>query len=130
MARRPIGSTRRFDPEAMTVRESSLVCGVSTDTIRRRLADGIPGARRNDDGSWSIPVGGLAAVGLVPRVERLGRPNRRDGASDPNRASGDNDIGGRLAAAEALAAARAEHIADLRSEIEILRHLVTKEGEG
>lgn len=114
----------------MTVRESSLVCGVSTDTIRRRLADGVPGARRNDDGSWSIPVGGLAAVGLVPRVERLGRPNGRDGGSNPNRANGDNDMRERLAAAEALASARAEHIADLRSEIEILRHLIKKEGKG
>lgn len=129
MARRRIGDIRRFDPEAMTVRQSAVACGVSTDTVRRRLAEGIPGARRNDDGSWSIPIGGLAAVGLVPRLERLDpKPGPYGHAGEEVEGDGDGDLRQRLAAAEALATARAEHIADLRSEVEMLRRLVSTGG--
>lgn len=118
----------RIDPSRLSVRQASVVCNVSMDTVRRRLAEGVPGAFREPDGSWAIPIGGLAAVGMVPRLERL----TGGGANEPPAVGSADDVAdlrARCAAAEALATARAEHIADLRSEVEVLRVLLAKVGE-
>lgn len=57
-----------------TLAEAAAACQVAERTVRRRLpllAD--HGATRNPDGSWSIPLGALLAVGFTP-----GRPTPPD----------------------------------------------------
>lgn len=117
----------RIDPTGLTVRQSSIACGVSMDTVRRRLVEGVPGARREDDGSWSIPIGGLAAVGLVPRLERISGLASDHSPPSPEAADELTELRVRCAVAEALASARAEHLADLQAEVAVLRDaLMTK----
>lgn len=62
------------DPEVhYTINEAAAACGVSRDTIKRRLArGGLPGARRvsgpGPRGPWVIPESGLVAAGLLEGV--------------------------------------------------------------
>lgn len=51
--------------------EAARLCGVSLDTIRRRIRSGkIPGATRCGEapfGEWALPLAGLRAAGLMTR---------------------------------------------------------------
>ena len=53
--------------------EAALACGVSLDTVRRRIRAGkIPGAHRRGDepfGEWVLPRSGLEAAGLTVRTD-------------------------------------------------------------
>lgn len=57
--------------------EAARLCGVSLDTIRRRIRGGkIPGATRCGEapfGEWALPLSGLRAAGLMtrPSVETM-----------------------------------------------------------
>jgi excisionase family DNA binding protein len=69
-------------PRWLTISEAAVACGLSRDTVRRRIRSGaLPGARRDPSGSspWLVPIRDLLAAGL----DRLG--NLRADAS-PNRA--------------------------------------------
>ena len=47
----------------VSLAEAAATSSLSLATIRRRLQNGkIPGAARNDDRSWSIPVAGLSCL--------------------------------------------------------------------
>ena len=49
----------------VSLAEAAATSSLSLATIRRRLQNGkIPGAARNDDRSWSIPVASLVAEGI------------------------------------------------------------------
>lgn len=56
----------------VTVEEAAVICGVSDETIRRRLARGrVPGAYRRGRGGrapWAIPLSSLQFAGLRPIV--------------------------------------------------------------
>lgn len=101
--------------------------GVSRSTMQRRLRAGdIPGAHRDTAGGWNIPISGLIAAGLAPKVTP---PDTEVTAANPA-----DDIGARLAAAEQRAArAEAEvdaltrelrradeHVADMRRALAML----------
>ncbi|MGY2084858.1 helix-turn-helix domain-containing protein [Blastococcus sp. SYSU DS0539] len=54
-----------------TLKEAAEACGVSRDTVKRRLADGqFPGAVKDDgeSGAWRIPLVDLVQAGLEPVV--------------------------------------------------------------
>lgn len=54
----------------LTLSEAVHACGVSRATLKRRLTAGeLPGAYKDDEGSWRLPVDGLLAAGF-----RLHRP--------------------------------------------------------
>ena len=70
-----------------TLQGAADACGVDPKSIRRRrqqLED--HGSQRNEDGSWSIPLGALLAAGLHP-----GKP------SPPDAPPGQHEVGGRPA---------------------------------
>jgi hypothetical protein len=70
-----------------TLQGAADACGVDPKSIRRRrqqLED--HGSKRNEDGSWSIPLGALLAAGLHP-----GKP------SPPDAPPGQHEVGGRPA---------------------------------
>jgi hypothetical protein len=54
---------------ALSISEAASVCGVKRRTIRRRHQAGeFEHAFKDEEGSWRIPVGDLAAAGLRPNV--------------------------------------------------------------
>lgn len=60
-----------LDPGArFTIAEAAHVCGVSVDTVKRRLRAGaLPGASRrpgDGNGTWLIPAPDLVGAGLLP----------------------------------------------------------------
>lgn len=60
---------------ALSLAEAARTTGVSVSTIRRRLnASEIEGAHRTEDGSWRIPIAGLIAAGLAPRITPADTP--------------------------------------------------------
>jgi hypothetical protein len=84
-----------------TLQGAADACGVDPKSIRRRrqqLED--HGSQRNEDGSWSIPLGALLAAGLHP-----GKP------SPPDAPPGQHEVGGRPASPGA--APEAARIAEL-----------------
>lgn len=88
-----------------TLQGAADACGVDPKSIRRRrqqLED--HGSQRNEDGSWSIPLGALLAAGLHP-----GKPTPPD--SPPDAPPGQHEVGGRRASPGA--APDAARIADL-----------------
>jgi hypothetical protein len=108
------------DPEFLGVVDAAAWCGVSEDSIRRRLKDGRLVGERAPDGAWRIPVAALrsARFGSGPRPRdrvRLGDPPRPT-EQRPERT------------APQIVEAQARHIADLQAEIlrlhELLRAVV------
>lgn len=84
--------------------EAARRCGVPRTSLTRMLQrGGIPGATKDDDGHWSIPLSALLAAGLSPAAPA---PGGEDDDQEPE--------GPTLA--EELAAAR-EQIATLRVEL-------------
>ena len=57
--------------------EAVRTTGKAKSTLQRRLAEGaIPGAVRLASGGWSIPISGLIAAGLEPRMSPAHTPMR------------------------------------------------------
>jgi hypothetical protein len=57
--------------------EAVRTTGKAKSTLQRRLAEGaIPGAVRLPSGGWSIPISGLIAAGLEPRMSPAHTPMR------------------------------------------------------
>ncbi len=60
-------------PTHVSPQEAADLCGVSIDTIRRRIKDAaIPGATRlgeRPSDPWSLPVAGLIAAGLCTQAD-------------------------------------------------------------
>jgi hypothetical protein len=58
--------------------EAVRTTGKAKSTLQRRLAEGaIPGAVRLTSGGWSIPISGLIAAGLEPRMSPAQTPMKR-----------------------------------------------------
>lgn len=98
--------TGRMDDDGrpvFTAADAARRCNVPRSTLMRRLHAGeIPGAVKNDDGAWAVPLAGLLAAGLVPDAHRP--PVDDDGDADAA-----DDVAARVAAAEhAAAVARLE----------------------
>lgn len=114
--------------QTFTVTTAAEACRVSRKTITRRLPqlrEG--GAYKDEAGAWVIPLNALLHAKFTP-----GRPASPDGANgreDDAEARGDMgwysreeiaELRSRAAVAEALAAARAEQITDLRRAVAAL----------
>lgn len=81
-----------------TAADAARRCGVARSTLMRRLHAGeIPGAAKDDDGAWRVPLAGLLAAGLVPDAHRP----PADADDDPAPVL---DAAARIAAAEHAAA--------------------------
>jgi hypothetical protein len=104
---------------SLTLSEAASACGVSRSTIRRKHESGtFPGAWKDAEGAWRVPVEDLLAAGLRP-----GRPSPPDAASAPDELpqaatvsvpmSEWDALRARAAAAEARAAAAEIRITDL-----------------
>lgn len=106
----------------VSVDEAALICGVSDDTIRRRLARGsIPGAYRRGHGDrapWAIPLSGLEAARLRPIVvdDRLPRAGR--------------DLEQEVSALKTTLLAKDEVIAALELATDALREALRAKGDG
>jgi hypothetical protein len=123
-------------PEGPTLSlgEAVRTTGAARSTIQRRLNSGaIPGATRTDAGGWSIPVSGLIAAGLAPRVTPADTPpdTTPDTAPATPLPEGDtavvSDLRAELAAtrmeldhARRLADERARHVDDLRAALDAM----------
>ncbi len=103
----------------VSIEQAARMCGVSDETIRRRLrTDRLAGARRvGAAGVWRIPVTALVEDGLAPDLSSDGDERR----------SVVREMEAQVAAARAVAderLARIEqlerHVADLRAVIEVL----------
>ena len=82
-----------------TAADAARRCGVARSTLTRRLQAGeVPGAAKDDDGAWRVPLAGLLAAGMVPDAYRP----PADGDDDP--APPVPDAAARIAAAEHAAA--------------------------
>jgi hypothetical protein len=106
------------DPDELGVVDAAAWCGVSEDTIRRRLRDGrLPNSYRGADGAWRIPVDALrnARFGASPRLGR-GGPT----PTNPAVTGGHHDA----PATRELVEAQARHIEDLQAEIIRLHQLL------
>ena len=82
-----------FAPDVLlTVQQAAALCACHEMTVRRRLRLGrIPGAvRRGVPGAqrWFLPLGGLAAAGLIP-AEQVAAPGT---PPDPGRAGGQGHL--------------------------------------
>lgn len=100
----PTGSTGSTPPAdddgrpVFTAADAARRCGVARSTLTRRLHAGeIPGAAKDDDGAWRVPLAGLLAAGLVPDAHRP----PADADDDPAPVL---DAAARIAAAEHAAA--------------------------
>ena len=100
----PTGSTGSTPPAdddgrpVFTAADAARRCGVARSTLMRRLHAGeIPGAAKDDDGAWRVPLAGLLAAGLVPDAHRP----PADADDDPAPVL---DAAARIAAAEHAAA--------------------------
>ena len=124
--------------------EAAKRCGTSRASIQRALTAGrIPGAVRDDQGWWQLPLDGLLAAGFVPDrpappdaapTVPAREPARTPPAEEPGtaqrlvelqielereRARADLERA-RREAAEQLAAERAARVADLRDALRML----------
>ena len=114
-------------------REAAEACGVARITIRRHFEKGAfphawraDGARGPGTGPWRIPLEDLRTAGFSTEA-RATAPVRRTGPRR-TRASADSTSlllveQRRREIAEAIAAERADHIADLRLALESMRGL-------
>ena len=66
---------------ALTISEAVQACGVSRATLKRRLGAGeLPGAYKDEEGSWRIPVDVLLAAGFrLHRPEPVHEPPQTQG---------------------------------------------------
>jgi hypothetical protein len=95
------------------------VCGVSDETIRRRLRAGrFAGAHREGGvaSAWRIPVADLLAEGFRPRFEAEGTASMPPGELE--------DLRRELAVARAIADERAARIAHLEAQLTALTAVV------
>jgi hypothetical protein len=110
--------------------EAARICGVSVDTIRRRLRSGaLRGARRagyRDNDPWRIPFDALVAAGMCP-PDRLG-------SFTPDQAGDESEVVARLTAEvveqrgqvhekEVRLSAREDPLEQANAEIEHTRQL-------
>lgn len=101
------------------VEEAARVCGVSDETIRRRLRAGrFAGAHREGGvaSAWRIPVADLLAEGFRPRFESEGTTSMPPGELEELRRE--------LAVARAIADERAARIAHLEAQLTALTAVV------
>ena len=139
----PTGSTGSTPPAdddgrpVFTAADAARRCGVARSTLTRRLHAGeIPGAAKDDDGAWRVPLAGLLAAGLVPDAHRP----PADADDDPapvldaaarvaaaEHAAAIARLEGELLAerarreaAETLAAERAARVADLQNALRMI----------
>jgi UDP-N-acetylmuramyl pentapeptide synthase len=114
------------DDEVLGIKEAAERCGLSEETIRRRLKAGrFVHARRESEpnGAWLIPLADLIAAGLQPFKHRVVTP--AEAAEELGLVRGQLvELGSRCARAEALAEARAEHITDLRGMLALGRAVI------
>jgi hypothetical protein len=105
-------------PEFLGVVDAAAWCGVSEDSIRRRLKDGrLPGSERAADGAWRIPVEAL-------RAARFGSgPRPRDRVQPPGLPRPTGPVRVEAPSAQ-IVEAQARHIADLQAEILRLHDLL------
>ena len=97
----------------LSIDEAAVACGVSTETIRRRIrADRLTGAHRvGPAGAWRIPVAALLADGFRPLLN-----GRDEGTRDA-------DLAVRVAVAEAISAERLARITALERHVNHLESL-------
>jgi excisionase family DNA binding protein len=107
--------------------EAAKRAGVSRSTIQRMIADGRLEAGKDDEGNWVIALENLLAAGL--KVDRPTTPEDAQtpaqGAPDPAQkvAELETELAqwkNRAQVAEAVAAERAERVADLRQALRML----------
>ena len=105
--------------ELLSIDQAALLCGVSRDTIRRRLrAGGFPGATKGTahggrERPWLIPGQDLVAAGMVTAdTATIGCAPHHVDTEDPT------SLRVALAHHQALATAREAHLADLRVELD------------
>ena len=120
-----------------TAADAARRCGVARSTLTRRLQAGeIPGAAKDDDGAWRVPLAGLLAAGLVPDAYRppadadddpapvldaAARVAAAEHAAALARLEGELLAErARREAAETLAAERAARVADLQNALRMI----------
>lgn len=93
----------------LTLSEAVEACGVSRATLKRRLgANELPGAYKDDEGSWRLPVDALLAAGFrLHRPEPVHEPPVPQG-HDPSLVEELRERVARLSTELAEARARAE----------------------
>lgn len=121
--------------------EAVKLTGRSRSTLQRRLRAGeLEGAYQRPDGSWSIPVGALIRDGLMPNSTPApaGFADANSGPVTPPAPPADAltdlrirvaELAAELAAAQTIAAERAEHLRDLRTELEYWRLMAGRQLE-
>lgn len=114
----------------LLINDAAKRCGLSPDTIRRRLRSGqFPRSFRDEAGAWRVPLGDLVSAGLRPG---LADQDDELGVFSPADVEAQREELGELRMALAVAEARLDaaaevtaahesHIADLRSEVAHLR---------
>jgi hypothetical protein len=113
----------------LTLGGAQRATGAARTTIRRRLEAGqILGARRTPEGGWEIPVSGLIAAGLIPKVSPPDPPAEStvspptSGSTDPTSSTEAEELRARLTATEAeLERTRAE-VASVREMVGVYAH--------
>ena len=109
---------------ALSISEAARICGVKRRTIRRRHQAGeFEHAFKDEEGSWRIPVGDLAAVGLRPNVVTDPDEPRIvfSAASQVDRLRTEVAVlRDRVRALEIIAREREERVSDLRTILRML----------
>jgi len=104
----------------MTISEAARSCGVNRRTIRHhRQAGDFPGAFKDQDGMWRVPVEDLEWVGLHPDLGRASEDPMATGKVDLLRTEV-AVLRERLRAAEMIAMEREKRIEDLRLILRML----------
>jgi len=112
-----------MDERDLSVQEAAAACRVSDDTIYRRIKSGVFPNARQDAGAWRVPLADLIRAGLRPSIDEADWAAPVGAVRSAQTAQAElqdmretlTRVLARAHAAEALAAARAEHIDDLRS---------------
>lgn len=105
-------------PDLLTIEQASQACGVSRDTIKRRLRrhefpHAIRGVARGQRvPPWLIPVGDLLDAGFVPSAALAAA-----GALEGDGLDEISHLRDRAARLEGLLLARDAHLQDLRAEV-------------
>jgi hypothetical protein len=109
---------------ALSISEAARICGVKRRTIRRRHQAGeFEHAFKDEEGSWRIPVGDLAAAGLRPNVVTDPDEPRIvfSAASQVDRLRTEVAVlRERVRALEIIAREREERVSDLRTILRML----------
>ncbi len=108
--------------QTFTPVEAASICGVSLDTVRRRIRAGkIPGAVRLGEapfGEWALPLAGLVASGLSPQSQPAAQ--RNPGAGGPEIA----ELRAEVVRWQERAEAAERMVDELRSEITFNRRVL------